>query len=105
MGLVWILMDASSVRPKAVLYDDVDDVLVVRFSDEPFGWTEGLGAGRRSGRRPAARGAGAQRAGFAAPADAAARAGEGGLTMAHVVTIERAEAAPGVDYCEMRGLG
>jgi len=25
--------------------------------------------------------------------------------MAHVVTIERAEAAPGVDYREMRGLG
>jgi len=47
MGLVCILMDASSVRPKAVLYDDVDDVLVVRFSDEPFGWTEGLGPGHR----------------------------------------------------------
>jgi hypothetical protein len=40
-------MDTASVGPKAVLYDDVDDVLVVRFSDEPFGWMDGLGSGRQ----------------------------------------------------------
>jgi hypothetical protein len=40
-------MDASIAGPKAVLYDDVDDVLIVRFTDEPFGWTDGLGLGRQ----------------------------------------------------------
>jgi hypothetical protein len=33
--------------PTAVLYDEVDDVLVVRFSDEPYGWAVGLDAERR----------------------------------------------------------
>ena len=40
-------MDTPIVGPKAVFYDDVDDVLVVRFSDEPFGWTDGVGLGRQ----------------------------------------------------------
>ena len=31
----------------AVLYDEVDDVLVVRFSDEPFGWAAGIDAEQR----------------------------------------------------------
>jgi hypothetical protein len=30
-----------------VVYDEVDDVLVVRFSDEPFGWAAGIDAERR----------------------------------------------------------
>lgn len=47
MVLVFSLMDTTSVYPKAVLYDEVDDVLVVRFSDEPFGWVARLDGRRR----------------------------------------------------------
>ena len=40
-------MHTSIGLPKVVLYDDVDDVLIVRVTDEPFGWTAGLDADRR----------------------------------------------------------
>ncbi|HZR01334.1 MAG TPA: DUF2283 domain-containing protein [Chloroflexota bacterium] len=35
------------MAPRTVLYDEDDDVLVVRFSDAPYGWAAELDADRR----------------------------------------------------------